>query len=59
MDRVTQGMTLDSRTVMYAPRRDLEFVNGAWVIAERSVACGDGTRSTEMPASLVERGCGN
>ena len=38
---------------------DLRFVNGVWIVADRTLACGDGTRAAVMPASLVQWGCGN
>lgn len=42
---------------------DLQFVNGQWIIGDRSIACGDinsgGTRPPAMVPALVRNGCGN
>ncbi|MDT4939408.1 MAG: hypothetical protein QOG80_3079 [Pseudonocardiales bacterium] len=42
---------------------DLQYVNGKWIIGDRSIACGDangvGTRPPAMVPALVRNGCGN
>lgn len=42
---------------------DLQYVNGKWIIGDRSIACGNangvGTRPPAMVPALVRNGCGN
>jgi hypothetical protein len=42
---------------------DLQYVNGQWIIGDRSIACGDangvGTTPPAMVPALVRNGCGN
>jgi hypothetical protein len=38
---------------------DLQLVNGTWIVADRLVACGNGTTPPAMPQSLVLGGCGD
>ena len=42
---------------------DLQYVNGRWIIGDRSIACGDangvGTMPPAMVPALVQGGCGN
>jgi hypothetical protein len=37
----------------------LQFVDGTWIIGDRLVVCGDGTRTPAMPAMIYAYGCGN
>jgi hypothetical protein len=40
--------------------KDLHYVNGAWTIADRLIACGDGTQAPPgVPAAIYQYGCGN
>jgi hypothetical protein len=38
---------------------DLQYANGTWIIANRLLACGDGTHPPVVPPAIYEYGCGN